>query len=172
MYCQRTGATRFAATIPFRVPIEICTARSCKVNSKGTGARWYLSGLGRRARRYPSEILFKIGSRDGASQDENGQLDSWTVGGRATSLSNSLPCCTIVVVVFHWLCVCVCVLVWLARTRRVTSGNEGGSQLFPVAFAVTSSFHGVARMSLSSYGFVFGSIDYSIGTSPVPLDFL
>lgn len=110
MYCQRTEATRFAATIPFRVPIEICTARSCKVNSKGTGARWYLSGLGRRARRYPSEILFKIGSRDGASQDENGQLDSWTVGGRATSLSNSLPRCTIVVhrCVPLALCVCMC----------------------------------------------------------------
>lgn len=30
MYCQRTGAIRLAATIPFRVPIEICTARPCQ----------------------------------------------------------------------------------------------------------------------------------------------
>lgn len=98
-----------------------------KVNSKGTGTRWYLSRLGRRARRYPSEILFKIREAETeTSQDENGHLDSWTVGGRA-SVS---PCSTVIVVDVVSLA-----LTWLGMgTGTVTSGNEGGSTLLPAAF--------------------------------------
>lgn len=54
-------------------------------------------------------------SGDVASQDENGHLDSWTVGDRRSPpLVSTLLCCD-------------------AFCRRVTSGNERGSTLLPAA---------------------------------------
>lgn len=81
-----------------------------------------------------SEILFKI--QGSTANKENAQLDSWTVGEgvgcrrwRLAPYPNR-PC----------------------SAARVTSGNGGGSTR---ASAVTSSFHGVGGMSLSSYRLCF-----------------
>lgn len=74
----REPAALASSTIPFRVPIEICAARSRKVNSKGYGGA---GGICQGSRDVPvgiPAILFKIGD-GGASQDRKwplGQLDS------------------------------------------------------------------------------------------------
>lgn len=98
-----------------------------------------MSRLGRRARRYPptvGDIIQDIGEGEGTADKENAQLDSWTVGvgegwSRRPRRGTSLI---------------------LESSLSVTSGNGGGSTR---ASAVTSSFHGVGGMSLSSYEALF-----------------
>lgn len=94
-----------------------------------------MSRLGRRARRYPpvGDIIQDIGEHGQQGKCPVGQLDSWGGGwlppSRLAPYPNR-PC----------------------SAARVTSGNGGGSTR---ASAVTSSFHGVGGMSLSSYRLCF-----------------
>lgn len=124
MYCRP-----LAGTIPFRVPIEICAARSCKVNSKGTGVAVVFV---KTRQTCPSvstgDIIQDIG-KGGRANKENARLDSWTVGSRRPCRESSL-------------------LVRPGDERKRRGGSTGGS-------AVTSSFHGVGGTSLSSYRLCF-----------------
>ena len=90
-------------------------------------------------------------------------MATWTVGQLAVERASLLVPQWSSSTLFHWLS-----LGWEWERARWRAETKEDRRCFRLRSAVTSSFHGVARMSLSSYGFVFGSIVYSAGTSPVP----
>lgn len=141
MYCRP-----LAGTIPFRVPIEICAARSCKVNSKGTGVAVVFV---KTRQTCPSvstgDIIQDIG-KGGRANKENARLDSWTVGSRRPCRESSL------------------------LVRPVTSGNDEEDRLV-VPLSRRVSTVSVGRLYRVT-GFVFGSIEWPIATWNVPQDFL
>lgn len=140
-----------AGTIPFRVPIEICAARSCKVNSKGTGVAVVFVKTRQTcpsvstSRRYYSRYRGASGS---TADKENAQLDSWTVGGslrRPCPLSLNRPC----------------------------SGDERKRRRIDSYFRRHVEFPRCRwDVSIELRGFVFGSSEWPIATRNVPPDFL
>lgn len=150
-------------------PVEICVARSGRVNSNDTGeggeegsvAVTNLSGLARETCLSVSQrdIIRDSRGRDGGVPPvprENGYLDSWTVRGRPEDERRRCRRPD---------------LREMQGARGGFGGQKMGRERGSAAAASRESpyschpeFLGGRMTSLSSYGFVFGSAD-SIGTS-------